>query len=264
VPAVRGNHVPEDGLALGSIQVFPGRKSAGTLADVWRAASLPGSGAPQVRATRLEDYAAIRALQRQSAPYLAPCSLRQLESRLHAFPEGQLVATVDGQVVGAAASLIVDWNEYGVDHTWREITGDGYFTTHDPSGRTLYACEAVLDASRRGFGTARLLSQAQRRICRRLNLKRIIATARLPGYAHARDAMPPEHYAMRVIWGEIADPALRFRMAQGFQYCGILHGYQPEDAESGGHAALLAWLNPLYAPPGPGANAASERARKCA
>ena len=250
---------------MGSIRAFPGRKGAATLADVWRAMPLPGSGVPQVRGARLEDYAAIRALQRQAGPGLPAATLRQLESRLHAFPDGQMVATLDGQIVGAAFSLVVDWEaQGGAAHTWRGITGDGDFSTHQPAGRTLYAPEAVTDASRRGLGIARALAQAQRRLCRRMNLRRIIATARLPGYASLDTPMPPEHYAMRVIWGDIADPALRLRLAQGFQYCGILRDYLPEDAGSGGHAAMLAWLNPLYAPPGPGANAESERARKCA
>lgn len=248
---------------MGSIQSFPGRKGA-TLADVWRTSTVPGTGVSRVRAARLEDYAAVRALQRESAPYVPPCSLKQFESRIHAFPEGQFVATLDGQVVGASGSLIVDWDDYGAEHTWRSITGDGYFSTHDARGRTLYAIEPAAGATTRGFAVERALFQAQRRLCRRMNLKRIIATARLPGYAQARAAMSPDQYAMRVVWGEIADPALRFRMAQGFQYCGVMRDYQPEDAESCGHAALLAWLNPLYAPPGPGACEASQRARKCA
>jgi hypothetical protein len=109
----------------------------------------------------------------------------------------------------------------------------------------------------------RALFQARRRLCRRLNLKRIIATARLPGYRAASEAITPEEYAMRVVWGDIADASMRFLMAQRFQYCGILRDYLPEDAESCGHAALLAWLNPLYAPPGPVSSAEADR-RKCA
>jgi GNAT superfamily N-acetyltransferase len=246
------------------IEVFPGKRGAATIADVWRAAPDAGAGPVRVRATRLEDFAAIRALQRASQPYAAPWTLKQLEGQIHAFPEGQFVAVSDGQVIGAAASPIVNWDEYGVDYTWKGITGEGHFTTHDLRGRTLYAADLVADATRRGFGIARALFQSQRRLARRRNLRRIIATARLPGYGAAREAMSPEQYAMRVIWGDIADPAMRFNMSQGFQYCGILRGYMPEDGESGGNAALLAWLNPLYSPPGPPAYMAPERQLKSA
>jgi GNAT superfamily N-acetyltransferase len=250
---------------LGSIiEVFPGRRHAATLADVWRSAPVPGAGPARVRAARLEDFAAIRALHRTASAFGAPWTLKQLESQLHAFPEGQLVAVSDGQVVGASSSLVVRWDEYSAQHTWREITGDGTFTTHDSDGRTLYGAGAVADVTRHGYGVARALMQAERRLARRMNLRRIVTTARLAGLAALGDSASPELYAMRVIWGDLDDPAMRFKLAQGFQYCGILHGHRPEDEESRGHAALLAWLNPMYAPPGPQAYMAPRRQLKSA
>ncbi len=250
---------------MGSIiEVFPARRHATTLADVWRAAPVPGAGPARVRVARLEDFAAIRALHRATSPFGAPWTLKQLESQLHSFPEGQLVAVSDGQVVGASSSLVVRWDEYSANHTWREITGDGSFTTHDPNGRTLYSAGIVADVTRHGYGAARALLQAERRLARRMNLRRIITTARLAGFAALDGSVSPELYAMRVIWGDLDDPAMRFKLAQGFQYCGILHGHRPDDEQSGGHAALLAWLNPMYAPPGPPAYMAPQRQLKSA
>jgi len=249
---------------LGSVEAFPRKPGIATIADVWRVAPLVGVGEMRVREMRHEDCAAIRALHREATPAVPPPTLQQLESRRHIFPEGQLVADVDGVIVGAAGTLVVRWDDYALHHTWSTVTGEGYFTTHDPSGRTLYGSHVVADVTRRGFGVARALYQAQRRICRRMNLRRIIAAARLPGYRALREAMTPELYAMRVIWGDLVDPALRFQMSQGFQYCGMINDYQPEDAESCGHAALLVWLNPLHSPPRPPAAIESQRQRKVA
>lgn len=249
---------------MGSVQYFPRSGAIATIADVWRTGPVPGSGLIKVRETRLEDFAAIRALQRVATPFAPACTLRQLESQRHAFPEGQLVAVCEGHVVGVASSLVVHWDDYDAQATWRSITADGTFTTHGMKGHTLYAADLVVDATRRGFGVGRALFQARRRLCRRLNLKRIIATARLPGYRACASNMTPEQYAMRVVWGDVNDAAMRFLMAQRFQYCGILRDYLPEDDESCGHAALLAWLNPLYAPLGPTATAEAQRQRKCA
>jgi GNAT superfamily N-acetyltransferase len=231
---------------LGSIEAFPRKRGAATPADVWRIAPLRGSAAVRVRPARLEDFAAIRALQRRAHPEGPTWTLKQFESQRNAFPEGQLVALCEGEVVGAASAFIVRWEDYSVDLTWRGITGDGHFTTHDSDGRTLYSAQTVVDVSRHGFGAGRALHQAQRRLCRKLNLRRIISAARMPGYRGARGAMSPELYAKRVIWGDIDDPVLRFHLSQGFHYCGIIHDYLPGDAESCGHAALLVWLNPLY------------------
>lgn len=218
----------------------------------------------RVRPTRIADYAAIRALMRETSASVPPWSLRQLEGQVHGFPDGQMVAVSEGQVVGAAAALVVDWERYEAGHTWRGITGEGLFTTHDAGGGTLYGASLVSDTDRHGSGVARALAQAQRRLCRRLNLKRIIATARLPGYGARSDSLSVEQYAVRVVWGDLEDRELRLRMSQGFQFCGVLHDYLPEDAQSGGCAALLAWLHPLYTPPGPPALAAPARQRKVA
>jgi hypothetical protein len=122
----------------------------------------------------------------------------------------------------------------------------------------------VTDTTRRGYGVARTLAHAQRRLCRRLNLPRVIAPARLAGYAAHAATMAPEEYAMRVVWGDLEEAHLRFRLAQGFQFCGVLRGYLPEDGESCGNAALVAWLNPLHAPPNPPASIAAARRRRAA
>ena len=253
---------------MGSIiEVFPGKRGAGRrsrVASAWRGAPVPAIGAVRVRGAKLEDYAAIRALQRVSNPGLPEWTLKQFESHRNAFPEGQLVAIADGEVAGAASSLVLRWDDYALDNTWKSVTGDGFFTTHDTAGRTLYGTDVVVDVSRRGAGIARAIYQAQRKLCRKLNLRRIISAARLPGYHAVSGEMTPEIYAQRVIWGDIEDTSLRFPMSQGFQFCGIIRGYLPEDRESAGNAALVVWLNPLYSPTEPPANVVTERPRKCA
>ena len=240
---------------MGSIQVFPRRPPAAAPARGWTD-SVSTSAPLEVRDARLEDYGAIRPLVKMT--------LRQFEDRRAAFPEGQQVAARDGEIVGFASALTLKWDQYGIDHHWKEITGDGHFTTHDPAGGTLYGVDLAVDPERGGFAAARALLQARRRLCRRRNLCRVIAPVRLAGYAALLREMPPERYVMRVIWGDLEDPWLRFHMSIGMQYCGVVHGYLPDDTASGGHAALLAWLNPLHSPLGPPARIQRDRSRKCA
>jgi hypothetical protein len=120
----------------------------------------------------------------------------------------------------------------------------------------------VVNLLRRGSGAARALYLGQRRLCRHLNLQRLVVAARMPGYRVCEEAMTPEAYAQRVVWGEIDDANMRFAMTLGFQYCGVIRGYLPEDLDSRGNAALFVWLNPLFAPAEPPANV--ERPRQCA
>jgi hypothetical protein len=202
----------------------------------------------------------VRALQRLSADASPLCTLQQFESRRAVFPEGQLIAECDGEIVGAAASLIVHWNDAGGDTTWSSITGDGGFSTHDPQGRTLIGAHTWIDLARGGFGAARALQQARRKLCRRLNLRRILLIAPLSAYRD-NGASSPELYAERVIRGDLDDPGLRLNVAQGYQYCGVLREYFAASGDACRHAALFVWLNPLYAPPRP---PAYETQRKCA
>lgn len=206
---------------------------------------------PHIRNTRAGDIAAIRELQIAAYPTIAPWSESQFAEQIERFPEGQFVAEVDGGVVGAASSLIVQWDEYGVNHTWKGVTGGGTFRTHDTEGRTLYGAEVVVSRKRRGNGVGQALYRARRHLVRQRNLRRIIAAGRLPGYRDVQAAMTPELYAMRTVWGDIHDPVLGFQLSQGFQYCGVIKNYLPEDVESCGHAALIVWRNRSYKPPLP-------------
>ena len=246
---------------MGSIQLFPARPGARP-PESWRAL---GADTPvRVRDTRLEDYAAVRALQRIAQPQRAAFSLKQLESQIHVFPRGQMVAVSGGELAGASCSLILRWNDFGAERTRDALLGDGFLGTHDESGLTLFGAELVVDPTPRGFAAARALSQARRRLCRRLNLRRVLTPVLLEGYHAVRATLTPEGFAMRVLCGDVAHVPMRQMMAHGFHYCGVLRDYSPGDTASGGHAALFAWLNPLYAPPRPPAFEESEGTRKCA
>lgn len=199
-----------------------------------------------IRNTRPEDIERVAELQRRIYPTIVPFTHAQFEQHQQVFPEGQFVAELDGRIVGAACSLIVMWDDYGLDHTWREVTGSGSFRTHNPGRKTLYGAEVFVDPSIRRLGIGRSLYTARRRLCRELNLRRIIAAGRLPGYHRYAREMTAHSYAMRVMWGDIDDPVLRFQLRQGFQFCGVLDGYLPDDVESSGYAALIVWLNPDY------------------
>ena len=95
---------------------------------------------------------------------------------------------------------------------------------------------------------------------RRLDARRLVVTPPFAGYEAVARRMTPEEFAMRIAWGDAAAPEWRFLMAQGFQLCGVLRDFHGE----GSHAGLLAWVNPLHAPPRPPANEESESPRKCA
>jgi len=205
-----------------------------------------------IRNLRPADIDAAIALQQRVYTAIPAFRHDQFESLLERFPHGQFVAELDGRVVGIAISLVILWDDYSLHHTWGSITNDGQFDTHDPvRGRTLYGAEVCVDPDERGHGIGHALYEARRALCRQMNLKRIIAGGRLPGYGENATLMVPEEYAKRVIWGDLYDPVLRFQLDEGFDYAGILHGYLPHDDESVGNASLIVWLNRNYDPARP-------------
>jgi GNAT superfamily N-acetyltransferase len=216
----------------------------------------PGAGGPHpvpprlaVRPTEERDFAAIIEVCRKVYPHHPPYGHDQLASHLEVFPEGQLTAVELGDdgaetVVGMAASLIVRWDDYEIDFHWHDFTDRGYFTNHDPSGRTLYGAEVMVAPGMQGRGVGSALYAARDALLRRAHLLRIRAGARLRGYGARADELSPEDYVVRVVRGYLHDPTLSFQLHRGFRVLSVVSGYLPGDPESRGHAAIIERLNP--------------------
>jgi len=172
----------------------------------------------------------------------------QLLNHIRVFPEGQIVAEHKGEVVGAVASLIV---YLGHDpyrpHTYAGVTDGGYFHNHDQAGDSLYGADVYVHPKMRGAGLGHQLYEARRALCRRLNLRRIIAGGRIDGFKNAPQGMTPEQYVKKVENGEIKDMVLSFQLREGFVVRGILSSYIT-DPNSRNFATFIEWRNPDHVP----------------
>ncbi|HSA55066.1 MAG TPA: GNAT family N-acetyltransferase [Gemmatimonadaceae bacterium] len=207
---------------------------------------MTATGSVTVRRLTPADFAAVRELTARVYPDSPTWSDAQLASHLEVFPEGQLVAVdPEGVIVGYAASLIVFWDDYDVQTSWRDFTAAGYFTNHDPErGRTLYGSEVMVDPARQRQGIGHMLYEARRALARQLGLLRIRAGARLRGYSRYRGEMSAEEYVRRVVSGALHDPTLSFQLREGFDVLAVVPSYLRHDPESGGWAAVIQWVNP--------------------
>ena len=200
-----------------------------------------------VRPACPEDIPEIISLCRAVYPDSPAWSEEQLRHHQQIFPEGQLVATdpVTGAVVGYAASLVVLWDDYRLDDSWRDFTDGGMFRNHDPEkGHTLYGAEVMSHPAHRGQGVGKALYAARRDLVRRRGLWRIRAGARLCGYHRVADRMSPEDYLAAVAEHRLTDPTLTFQLAQGFRPMALVRNYLRHDPESLGHAVVIEWINP--------------------
>jgi GNAT superfamily N-acetyltransferase len=212
------------------------------------------TGKPEivVRNTETVDFHQIIQICEQVYPESRPWKEAQLTSHLKVFPEGQFVAVdvKSGEVVGMAASLIIHWDDYDFGGSWRDYTGNGMFTNHNPEhGRTLFGAEIMVPPGIQAAGIGTALYMARRELVERRRLRRIRAAARLRGYHRFAAEMTAEDYVVQVIRGEVKDPTLSFQLKRGFEVLGVIPHYLHSDPESLGWAAIIEWVNIQVAKP---------------
>ena len=217
----------------------------------------------QIRLARTDDVPRLVELNRAAYPDLIEDDVvfdeSQIRSHLTVFPRGQLVAELDGRIVGAIATMIVP---RAIDplaqHTWMGVTDGGTFARHDAGGDTLYLADVYVDAAAWGRGVGRALYQALFSSCRELGLRRVVAGGRLYDYDTHAATLSPEDYVARVERGELRDRVLVSQLRAGFTVRGLLADYL-HDWRSRHWATLLVWENPDRASARPSAPLSERR-----
>jgi predicted amidohydrolase/GNAT superfamily N-acetyltransferase len=176
-------------------------------------------------------------------------SMQAMARLIEKFSEGQFVVKADGKVVGSALSIIVDYEKFGDEHTYKKITGNYTFNTHDPNGDVLYGIEVFIHPDYRGLRLGRRLYDARKQLCENLNLKAIVFGGRIPNYSEYASEMTPKEYIHKVKCKEVYDPVLSFQLSNDFHVKKVLRDYMPDDVESKEYATLLQWDNIYYSAP---------------
>jgi predicted amidohydrolase/GNAT superfamily N-acetyltransferase len=211
----------------------------------------------RIRRATKDDIPTLMKLNIAAYPVLADENVvwgaSHLASHMRVFPQGQFVAEVDGKIVGAASTLVVNLGSNPLrHHTWSGITDSGYFTSHDLQGDTLYGADIYVHPDARGLGVGAALYETRRQLCRKLNKRRILAGGRLWNYSEQADTMSAHEYAQRVVAGELKDLVLSFQLREGFHLRDVMPNYL-RDPQSRNYASLIEWLNPDYRAPRKGA-----------
>jgi predicted amidohydrolase/GNAT superfamily N-acetyltransferase len=176
-------------------------------------------------------------------------SLNAIKNLIDQFSEGQMLMRADGKVVGCALSIIVDYDRFEDEHTYKQITGNYTFNTHDPNGDVLYGIEVFIHPDYRGLRLGRRLYDARKELCEHLNLRAIVFGGRIPNYHKYSDTLSPKEYIQKVKGKEIYDPVLTFQLSNDFHVKKVLRGYMPDDVQSKEFATLLEWDNIYYSAP---------------
>ncbi|WP_265570830.1 bifunctional GNAT family N-acetyltransferase/carbon-nitrogen hydrolase family protein [Sphingomicrobium nitratireducens] len=199
----------------------------------------------EIRQASRADIPAIVALAADVYKDFVPYSAGEIRGQINNFRKGCFVAELDDEIVGYCASIRISGAIALEPHSWREITGGGFGSRHDPTGDWLYGYELCVSPNVRGTRIGRRLYEARRKLAEELELTGIAFGGRMPGYRRQRKKVSgPSDYLARVMAGELHDPVIRFQLANGFEPVGVLKQYLREDAASMGHAVHMAWRNP--------------------
>lgn len=165
------------------------------------------------------------------------------------FPDGQVIVRVNGELAGCALSILVDYDKFGDQHTYKQITGNYSFKTHSPTGDTLYGIDVFVKKEFRGLKIGRRLYEYRQQLCESLNLKGIAFGGRIPSYHEYADSITPRKYIEQVRSKEIHDPVLNFHLSNDFVPVKILKGYLEGDNSSKEYAVLMKWYNIYHEKP---------------
>lgn len=196
----------------------------------------------------LEDYQELK--EAMIASYITMPDLfwreNQIKKLIDKFPEGQVVIKINGQIAGCALSIIVDYNKFDANHTYKDITGDYTFSTHTDDGDVLYGIDVFIKPKFRGLRLGRRLYDYRKELCERLNLKGMAFGGRMPNYHKYADTLSPKEYIAKVRSKEIHDPVFNFQISNDFHPTRILKNYLEGDTSSKDYAVLMEWRNIYY------------------
>ncbi|WP_053362003.1 GNAT family N-acetyltransferase [Bacillus sp. FJAT-27251] len=201
-----------------------------------------------IRQYKESDFDALIQVQQEAFPPPFPSELwwskEQLSNHVRLFPEGALCIEINGRIAGSMTSLIVNYQPGDPDHTWSDITDNGYIRNHQPGGNTLYIVDICISPRYRKLGLGKVLMQSMYEVVVHLGLDRLLGGGRMPGYHLYSNELSIEEYGEKLLAGELRDPVITFLLRCGRTPVKPVKNYL-KDEESCDYGMLMEWRNPF-------------------
>lgn len=164
------------------------------------------------------------------------------------FPQGYLVAYINGQGAGVLKSFRINLSLDDKIESWRSITDGGRADKHTEDGDTIYVSSLGVVSDFRGRGIAQSLIDHLKEVAIELGVKQIALGCRIPDY-HKYSHIPINDYIrMKREDGKLLDRELRFYAKSGMTFIKPLPEYmsgEDSDPDSLNYGVLSVWRNPL-------------------
>jgi predicted amidohydrolase len=200
-----------------------------------------------IRTAKVEDITQIKDLIKKVYPVMGTYSEDTIRGQITNYPDGHFVIELNGKIVAYSASIILSEKLALKEHNWKEVTANGFASTHDPNGEYLYGYETCVDPDVRGHRLGSRIYNQRKRLAKFERLKGIVFAGRIPGFhKKVKKVKNVEDYINQVKNKKIKDSTLGFQLRQGFEVIGVIKDYLPSDKESMGYGVHLLWKNPEY------------------
>ncbi len=201
-----------------------------------------------VRNYQKSDFKELIQIQKESFPPPFPSELwwneEQLTNHVTLFSEGALCIEVEGEMAGSMTGFLVPFDPEHPNHTWEEITDNGYIRNHDPTGNTLYVVDICIRPAYRKHKLGKVLMDSMYDVVVHKGLDRLLGGGRMPGFHKLATELTPEQYVEKVLKGEVRDPVISFLLRCGRTPVTLVENYL-EDEESHNYGLLMEWKNPF-------------------
>jgi ribosomal protein S18 acetylase RimI-like enzyme len=177
-----------------------------------------------------------------------PGTREMFASRIETFPEGNIIAEVDGKVAGYLCMELVQLDlNHPTPFTWDEITDKGMLrNSHKKDGNYEYGVALTVYPEFQNCGIATRLFLSAWEIGVRANVIACLLGSRIPKYAeHCTQYTPEAYIRLRREDGKLMDPELRLYEKDGFRPVMLLPSYI-HDPESCDYGVLMMQKNPFY------------------
>lgn len=182
-----------------------------------------------LRHMKAEDAEQLEALQYLVFPNLAEEELLhapQYRRHLELFPEGQYVIADKEKIIAATTTMQYHRDENDTSHhSFFDIMGGGWLSTHNPQGDWLYGLDMGVDIAYRGKGLAKELYKARHFTCKALGLKGQMMVGMLSGFYKHSNNMGLDEYYEKVKTGELFDPTVSVQKKVGFEIKRLMKDY---------------------------------------
>ncbi len=169
----------------------------------------------------------------------------KVKSHFKICPQTTYCAFANGKMVATLNNIFTTEEELRKNKSWLEKTGNGYLTTHVPTGNL-------------GFGVdLSVTREAPKKVSDKLVLATVLVGiigeglkagyigSRIPSYHKHRDIKVEDYVYGKRRNGKPLDPELYFYLKDGFEIEEIIPEYM-DDPDSLNYGVLIRWDNPLY------------------